>query len=86
MPIRLGDLADDNASLHVRCRQCGRSYLLPGKLLVQRYGANTLLIGLLSRMRCERDGMPPDARILLELNDVNHEAMRRGLCVHRPPW
>ena len=40
MLIRLGDLADDNASLHVGCRQCARSYLLPGKLLVQRYGTS----------------------------------------------
>ena len=86
MPIRLSDLADDEASLHVRCRQCGRSMLHPGKLLAERHGASTPLLALLSRLRCERDGMVPDARILLELNEVNREALRRKIGAHRPPW
>ena len=68
MPIRLGDLADDDASVELRCRQCGRSVSLPGKLLAKRYGANATLAALLSRMRCERDRMVPDAKIVLDFD------------------
>jgi hypothetical protein len=86
MPIRLGDMDDDNASLELRCRQCGRGALLPGKLLARRYGAGTSVTALLSRMRCERDRMVPDARIILDATEANREAYRRSLPVHPPPW
>jgi hypothetical protein len=85
MPIRLGDLADDNASLHVRCRQCGRSFLLPGKLLVQRHGENMLLTTLLRRMRCQHDRMVPDARILLESEEVSRPQPQQTPSSRPPP-
>ena len=86
MPIRLGDLADDKASLHVRCRQCGRSVEIPGKLLAMRYGARTTLSSLLARLRCGHDRMVPDARIGLDGVEASREAYRRGLAVHPPKW
>ena len=86
MPIRLGDLDDDEASLELRCRQCGRSISLPGKLLAKRYGAKTTLAALLTRMRCEHDRMVPDARIVLDPTEPSREAYRRRLPIHRPRW
>ena len=86
MPIRLGDLADDEASLELRCRQCGRTVQLPGKLLVQCYGVNMPLTALLARMRCEHDGMVPDARIVLISTLASREALRRGISIHEPRW
>ena len=83
MPIRLGDL-DDDASLELRCRQCGRTVQLPGKLLVVRYGVNMPLAALIARMRCERDRMVPDAKIVLDSTEASREAYRRKLPIHRP--
>ena len=86
MPIRMGDLTDDDASLELRCRQCGRTVQLSGKLLAQRYGVNMPLAALLARMRCERDRMVPDARIVLGSTEACREAHRRGLSIHPPRW
>jgi hypothetical protein len=86
MPICLGDLDDDNATLQLRCRQCGRSVELPGKLLARRYGVNTALTALVARMRCEHDRMVPDARIVLDGVEASREAYRRGISIHRPKW
>jgi hypothetical protein len=86
MPIRLGDLADDDASLHVRCRQCGRSVMMPGKLLAKKHGAEMPLMELLGRLRCERDQMVPDARIVLDSTAANREALRRRISIHEPRW
>ena len=78
MPIRLGDLADDDASLELRCRQCGRTVQLPGKLLAQSYGVNMSLAALIARMRCERDRMVK-RRIVLDSTEASREAYRRKL-------
>ena len=59
---------------------------LPGVLLVLRYGVNMTLAALLARMRCERDGMVPDARIVLGSTEAGREAFRRKLPIHRPRW
>jgi hypothetical protein len=35
------------------------------------------------RLRCARDGMIPDVRLVLLRPEVDREAMRRGLYVHQ---
>ncbi|MGP3699174.1 hypothetical protein [Rhodobacter sp. NSM] len=85
MPIRLQDLAHERATLMLRCRQCGRVVHLHGDLLVKRFGGTTALSQLLARLRCEKDGMLPDAVIVLDSLDASREAMGRpGVSIHPP--
>jgi len=86
MPIRLGDLDDDDAELQLRCRQCGKSVAYPGKYLVRRFGEWTTVTALVARMRCAKDRMVPDVRIVLCSTEASREALRRGISVHPPGW
>ena len=45
-----------------------------------------IIEALLARMRCERDQVVPDARIVLPSTHASHEAVRRGISVHPPRW
>jgi hypothetical protein len=82
--IRCADLANDRASLVLRCRLCGWGTGIGGDMLVKRFGAETTLMSVVWRMRCQHDGMPPDAWIELADDQARREAIRRGISVHSP--
>lgn len=78
MPILLRDLVEANATLVVRCRQCGKTVYMAIKEMVAHEGADAKVMDLVLRMRCSEDGMVPDAWIELDDTAANHEAKRRG--------
>jgi hypothetical protein len=86
MPIRCGDLADDDAGLEVYCRQCGRIVRFPGRMLAKVHGRRTPLWEVIQRLRCARDGMVPDVRVVFDQPEVAREALGRRLGVHPPRW
>ena len=83
MPIRLGDLDDDDAELQLRCRQCGKRVTYPGKYLVRRFGAWMTVTALVARMRCTKDRMVPEVRIVLRSIDASTRGSAAGH--QRPP-
>lgn len=80
--ILCADMAEDGAALELRCRACNRVLIWPGRFLVQRFGGEASVAALAARLRCTRDGMVPDACIVLPVEAASREALRRGLPVH----
>jgi hypothetical protein len=84
MSITAGDLAAIRAHVHLFCRQCGKILVLNPAFLASRHGPNSSVPELVRRMRCEEDGMMPDAAIVLDNAEVGREAARRKLRIHPP--
>ena len=86
MPIRCQDIVEANATLELRCRECGRIVIFSGANLL-RFGADTVVTDLVQRFRCAQDGMMPDGWIVLDPVPTNGEAQRRKIDIHEPkPW
>jgi hypothetical protein len=84
MSITAGDLVAIHAQVHLFCRQCGKIVVLNPGFLAKQCGPSASVSDLVRRMRCEKDGMMPDAAIVLDNAEVGREAARRKLRIHPP--
>jgi hypothetical protein len=85
VPLLLRDITDAGLILELRCRECREVVQLPPQIVRRRCPPNMAFMVFVDRLRCARDGMIPDVRLVLLRPEVDREAMLRRLPVHERP-
>jgi hypothetical protein len=85
VPLLLRDITDAGLILELCCRECRKVAQMPPQIDRRRFPPNMAFMVFADRLRCARNGMIPEMRLLLLRPEIDREAMRRRLPVHERP-